>query len=264
MLPREDKFEVIEQRIIEKHVQELEGENGEIRYLRANLEEDTVSLTYCHPYYQEAKDEGGWFVDNIAFKIIQTVIKKNLLITIVTKANYRADLNEFYGSRTPRTTLDRAKAVDIINDLENIIMNKKTRRFDEGIYRVAQGGPSASRAPSRSTQPASTGQPRGFQPFQSVPPKNPSGTQGPGKMTVQYKQYLWPCYACQKEGGSEGSQKKLYTARRHCRWHNGKYRCTMDEACNARTVKEEALIRLKLENGEPGQTVRSVKQSLAL
>ena len=48
LLHREDKFEVIQARMVDRHVQELKGDHGSVRYLRSQLEEDAVQLTYTH------------------------------------------------------------------------------------------------------------------------------------------------------------------------------------------------------------------------
>ena len=48
MIPREDKLEVNQARMVDRHVQEVKGDRGNVRYLRAQLEEDAVQLTYTH------------------------------------------------------------------------------------------------------------------------------------------------------------------------------------------------------------------------
>ena len=104
MLPMEEKYDVMQARIFDKHGLELDGDSGNVRYMRAHLNEDATQLIYCHPYYQQAKEDGGGFVKAQAFKIIFTMIKTQLAILIVSKAGYRADLNETFNRKTPSKT----------------------------------------------------------------------------------------------------------------------------------------------------------------
>ena len=165
---------------------------------------------------------------------------------IIDRAGYRADLNELYNRKTSATTLDRAKPVDIVNDLENIMENKETRRLNEQVYSVSQKEPktkqpglkSALKMPEVRTQD-----------YRTEPKRAPTA------------KFQYPCKACLKTPGTEAAQKKLCTASSHCKFHGGRYKCMLDERCKERVAKEEAMLKYQTESMPPGMTVRQIKEA---
>ena len=131
MLPREERFEVMETRMAEKHVRYLQKEGEGVTFLRANIEDDAVQLTYCDPSYIEAKSQGAVYVTEAISKFLKTSHIKKMLIMIVTRAGYYADLNEVYTRRTPRETIQGILPRDIITDLGNIMSIKEDRIMEE-------------------------------------------------------------------------------------------------------------------------------------
>ena len=71
--------------------------------------------------------------------------------------------------------------------------------------------------------------------------------------------FQYPCQTCLKKPGTESAQKKLCTASQHCKWHGGRYRCTLDERCKERLAKETANLKYKMESMPPGLTIRQIK-----
>ena len=154
--------------------------------------------------------------------------------------------------------------MDTINELENIMDNKETRRFEEGVYTVQREETTkeAARAANRLATPIKRATYPNNVMVQSHYATDQRATPG-GQKTDQTGQFQWPCKNCVKVPGGEAAQKKVCTASQHCRWHGGNYMCTMDPKCRERTAKQEALLKYKLENLPVGQSVRQVKATLA-
>ena len=114
------KYEVIKERVIERHIRELEKEGHGVTYLRTNLETDAVQLTYRDPNYLGAKAGNGYIKDEI-YRNIKDYNMKSMLLIIVNKSGFEADLNEIYTRRNPRKRIEDIEPYDIMTDLDNTI-----------------------------------------------------------------------------------------------------------------------------------------------
>ena len=94
MLHKEEKYEVLKEKLIERHVRELAKEGEGVTYLRSNLETNAVHLTYRDPNYIGAKARGDGYVKDEIYRSIKEYNMKSMLLIIVTKAGFYSDLNE--------------------------------------------------------------------------------------------------------------------------------------------------------------------------
>ena len=106
-LPQEVRYDISQDQMIANHVERLIGEHADIRYLCQHLDNNALSLTWTHPYYVESKEVNGGFVGPMEQMKITNIIKKSMLVTIVTLAGFRQRLNQNYNNRTKRTELEK-------------------------------------------------------------------------------------------------------------------------------------------------------------
>ena len=106
-LPQEVRYDISQDQMIANHVERLIWEHADIRYLCQHLDDNALSLTWTHPYYVESKEVNGVFVGPKEQMKVTNMIKKSMLVTIVTLAGFRQRLNQNYNHRTKRTELEK-------------------------------------------------------------------------------------------------------------------------------------------------------------
>ena len=259
MLPTEERYEDLMENTIETHVQHIVGEHADIRHMRSRLDDDCWTLTRAHPHYKELKVQNQGYVPAEQQKFIHNLVMKQVTYTIITRAGYRADLQEYYGQK--RTKIEEQSPLTIINDLDTLIDNKKLRREDEavGSSRIASGA-SLRSSRKKKTSARNLGFP------EDEPARLPNSslkTKGNSRAQETQKAAVWPCLQCLKEPGSLTQQKKTCTQRRHCRQHGGRTKCTIDKECRLRLAKQEAKLKLAIKNRDLADSVQSVRASVS-
>ena len=99
LLPDEQKFNKSEDEVIEAHVSKIIGDHADLQYMRQELDNDSIHLTWKHPRYLEIKAAKGGYVDHEQRIWITEMVKKQTLVTIITEAGYRPALTALLGNR---------------------------------------------------------------------------------------------------------------------------------------------------------------------
>ena len=242
--------------MIERHVRELEKEGHGVTYLRTNLETDAVQLTYRDPNYLGAKAGNGYVKDDV-YRNIKDYNMKSMLLIIVNKSGFEADLNEIYTRMSPRKWIEDIDPFDIMADLDNTIEIREARiTQSEGnqIYKTSiqrkrnttqrimpplstQRNPTLSAIDKlardmeeiyssinkhRRSEPQTSKQKM----YSQLEMEQPSG-----KKTGPPVNYEFPCKDCKHLPGTKAEQQDICHNAYHCRYHGGQYMCTLSPQC---------------------------------
>ena len=257
--------------MIERHVRELEKEGHGVTYLRTNLETDAVQLTYRDPNYLGAKAGNGYVKDEV-YRNIKDYNMKSMLLIIVNKSGFEADLNEIYTRRNPRKRIEDIEPYDIMTDLDNTIEIHESRiTQNEGnqIYQLKRNNKKQNMLPSSTqrnpTQSAIDKISRDMEELKSSMNKARKPRiedqirasnqkmysqleieQPHGKKTGPSTTYEYPCKECKHiPGTTKLEQQDICRNSFHCKFHGGQYMCTLAPQCKLRTEKIAVLNQLK-------------------
>ena len=276
MLNKDEKYEVIKERMIERHVRELEREGSGATYLRNNLEANAVQLTYRDPNYIGAK-QGNGHVKDETFRSIKSYNMKSLLLIIVDKAGFEADLNEIYTRRIPREKIENIDPHDIMTEIENTIDIRETRitqREGSQIYKTREipRKRNTTQKSSQSTLDKLVRELEEMKSSRNKPKRSKLQTskqkryadlgfeQPTGKNSTPLEKYEFPCTNCKQLPGTEDDKKATCHNTCHCRYHGGQYMCTLAPKCKQRTSKIGVMNRLKREDMPNKLSVRKAAE----